>query len=110
MSANNFTPDSYSGDNIGAAGYGATAIGTHQSMLPTGGVVANPNAYTAGSSSSQIQSGGKKSIRKSMRKSQSCFKWGGKKSTRRSMKKSKSCVNWGGKKAKKNNLRKSKRA
>lgn len=107
MSKNNFTlsPDNYSGENIGAAGYGATAIGTHQSTLPTGGVIVNPNAYMAGSSSSQIQAGGKKS----MRKSKSSFKMGGKKSMRKSMRKSKSCVNWGGKKAKKNNMRKSKR-
>jgi len=118
MSGSNFesTPDNYSGDNIGAAGYGATAIGTQQSTLPTGGVVANPHAYTAGSSPSTIQSGGKKSMRRSIRRSQSFVKWGGKKSSRRSIGKSlrrsisQSCVKWGGKRSNKVNRRKSKRS
>lgn len=84
MNGNNLllTPDSYSGENIGAAGYGVTAIGTNQHTLPSGGIIANPSAYTAGSSS--VQSGGKKRFRnkKSMKKRKSC--WGGKPSKRKS--------------------------
>jgi hypothetical protein len=87
MSGNNLllNPDSYSGENIGAAGYGVTAIGTNPHTLPSGGVIANPSAYTAGCSS--LQSGGKKRRRnrKSMKKRKSCIRWGGKLSTRKSV-------------------------
>lgn len=48
MSETLFAPAEYHGGEIGAAGYGTAAIGTHQTSSLGGGVVANPGNYGGG--------------------------------------------------------------
>lgn len=60
------TPDEYHGGNLGASGYGASAIGSNQSVSSNGGgVLANPNNYGGGCSA---MSGGSKRRTKQYRK------------------------------------------
>ena len=62
MSGTLFAPAEYHGGELGAAGYGTAAIGTHQTSSLTGGVVANPSNYSSG-----CMSGGRRRKRGSKR-------------------------------------------